>query len=152
MNFHLRNFSNLICQHDLTIPIRFCHFSFVISNKMGNTRFKALEALREFYDVDYILSSWLSMSAHIKKLIHETMPLSSVSDKFVLGICYKYPIITLSFVIKHPFITLSFVIKRPFLTLSFVIKHPIITLFFCHKTPLHNSIFCHEFSIYTSIF
>lgn len=44
-------FFNLICQQDLTIPIRFCHFSFVISNKMGNTRFKALEALREFYDV-----------------------------------------------------------------------------------------------------
>ena len=44
-------FFNLICQHDLTIPIRFCHFSFVISNKMGNTRFIALEALREFYDV-----------------------------------------------------------------------------------------------------
>lgn len=32
---------------------------------------------------------------------------------------YKYPIITLSFVIKRLFITLSFVIKRPFITLSF---------------------------------
>ena len=102
---------------------------------MGNTRFKALEALREFYDVYYILSSRLSMSAHIKKLIHETMPLSSVSDKFALGICYKYPIITLSFVIKRPFITLSFVIKRLFITLSFVIKRPIITLSFVIKHP-----------------
>ena len=27
-------FFNLIRQHDLTIPIRFCHFFFVISNKM----------------------------------------------------------------------------------------------------------------------
>ena len=76
-------FFNLICQQDLTIPIRFCHFSFVISNKMGNTRFKALETLREFYDVYYILSSWLSMSAHNKKLIHETMPLSSVYDSLL---------------------------------------------------------------------
>ena len=124
-------FFNLICQHDLTIPIRFCHFSFVISNKMGNTRFKALEALREFYDVYYILSSWLSMSAHNKNLIHETMSLSSVSGSlFALEICYKYPIITLSFVIKHLFITLSFVIKRPFITLSFVTKSPFITLSF----------------------
>mgnify|MGYP004683256051 CR=1 FL=1 len=43
------------------------------------------------------------------------MPLSSVSDSlFALGICYKYPFITLSFVIKRPFITLSFVIKMYF--------------------------------------
>ena len=43
------------------------------------------------------------------------MSLSSVSDcLFALGICYKYPIITLSFVIKRPFITLSFVIKMYF--------------------------------------
>ena len=43
------------------------------------------------------------------------MSLSSVSDSlFALGICYKYPIITLSFVIKRPFITLSFVIKMYF--------------------------------------
>ena len=43
------------------------------------------------------------MSVHIK-LIHETMSLSSVSDSlFALGICYKYPIITLSFVIKMYF-------------------------------------------------
>ena len=48
------------------------------------------------------------------------MSLSSVSDSlFALGICYKYPIITLSFVIKRPFITLSFVTKHPFITLSF---------------------------------
>lgn len=32
---------------------------------------------------------------------------------------YKYPIITLSFVIKHLFITLSFITKHPFITLSF---------------------------------
>ena len=30
---------------------------FLTVTKMGNIRFKALEALREFYDVDYILSS-----------------------------------------------------------------------------------------------
>ena len=123
-------FFNLICQHDLTIPIRFCHFSFVISTKMGNTRFKALEALREFYDVYYILSSRLSMSAHNKKLIHETMPLSSVSGIITLSFVIKRPFITLSFVIKCPFITLSFIIKCPFITLSFVIKCPFITLSF----------------------
>ena len=71
------------------------------------------------------------MSAHNKNLIHETMSLSSVSGSlFALEICYKYPIITLSFVIKHLFITLSFVIKRPFITLSFVTKSPFITLSF----------------------
>ena len=32
---------------------------------------------------------------------------------------YKYPIITLSFVIKRLFITLSFITKHPFITLSF---------------------------------
>ena len=32
---------------------------------------------------------------------------------------YKYPIITLSFVIKRLFITLSFITKYPFITLSF---------------------------------
>ena len=48
---------------------------------------------------------------------------------------YKYPIITLSFVIKRPFITLSFVTKRPFITLSFVIKHLFITLSFVIKHP-----------------
>ena len=87
------------------------------------------------------------MSAHNKNLIHETMPLSSVSGSlFALEICYKYPFITLSFVIKrlfitlsfvikHPFITLSFVIKRLFITLSFVIKRPFITLSFITKHP-----------------
>ena len=75
------------------------------------------------------------MSVHNKNLIHETISLSSVSDKFVLGICYKRPIITLSFVIKRPIITLSFVIKRLFITLSFVIKHPFITLSFVIKHP-----------------
>ena len=73
------------------------------------------------------------MSVHNKNLIHETISLSSVSDKFVLGICYKRPIITLSFVIKRLFITLSFVIKHPFITLSFITKHPFITLSFRSK-------------------
>ena len=134
-------FFYLICQQDLTIPIRFCHFSFVISNKMGNTRFKALETLREFYDVYYILSSWLSMSAHNKKLIHETMPLSSVYDKFVLGICYKIP--HYNSIFCH---------KTPLYNSIFCHKTPNYNSIFCHKTPIHNSIFCHEISIYNSIF
>ena len=133
-------FFNLICQHDLTIPIRFCHFSFVISNKMGIQDLKLLKPWGNFMtSIIYYHPDWAW--APIIRNLYMKLCLSPLS----LAVCFGN-------LLQIPHYNSIFYHETPLYNSIFCHKTPHYNSIFCHKTPLYNSIFCHEISIYNSIF